>query len=152
MTKNTAIATPYEALGGAEGVRKLVDRFYDYMDSLEEASEIRGLHAKSLKGSREKLYLFLSGWLGGPDLYVEQYGHPRLRARHLPFPIGNRERDQWLWCMDRALEDLEVDTGIKKQLKDAFARTADHMRNQPETGTSPSMGLFPGLWRKPGNR
>ena len=77
--------TPYEELGGEEKVRELVDRFYDHMDTLSEVQTVRDLHARSLKASREKLFLFLSGWLGGPDLYVEKYGHPRLRRRHLPF-------------------------------------------------------------------
>jgi hemoglobin len=126
--------TPYELLGGAERVRELVDRFYDYMDSLPEAKKIRDLHAKSLRGSREKLFLFLSGWLGGPDLYVEKYGHPRLRQRHLPFPIGREERDQWLLCMRKALDDMHLEQGLRNFLEQTFWRTADHMRNQPEHG------------------
>lgn len=125
--------TPYQLLGGAERVRELVDRFYDYMDSLPEAAGIRALHAKSLRGSREKLYLFLSGWLGGPDLYVEKYGHPRLRMRHLPFAIGRDERDQWMLCMRRALDDMDLEPGLRNYLEQNFWRTADHMRNQPET-------------------
>ena len=88
--------TPYERLGGEAAVRKLVDRFYDLMDALPEARGIRELHPPDLAGSRDKLFKFLSGWLGGPPLYVEEYGHPRLRARHLPFPIGEAERDAWL--------------------------------------------------------
>ena len=79
---------PYEILGGADGLRALVDRFYDLMDELQEAETIRALHAPDLTEAREKLFLFLSGWTGGPSLYIEKYGHPRLRARHLPFPIG----------------------------------------------------------------
>ncbi|MDP3483558.1 MAG: group II truncated hemoglobin, partial [Sulfuricella sp.] len=85
--------THYERIGGEEVVRKLVDRFYDLMDQQQDLQGIRELHAKSLKASREKLFLFLSGWLGGPQLYVEKYGHPRLRQRHLPFAIGESERD-----------------------------------------------------------
>jgi len=122
--------TPYEALGGETGVRRLVDRFYDLMDSLPEAREIRALHARSLRASREKLFLFLSGWLGGPQLYVERFGHPMLRRRHLPFPIGERERNQWLLCMSKALDDLQLEAGLRGWLEDAFFRTADHMRNQ----------------------
>lgn len=126
--------TPYELIGGAARVRELVDRFYDHMDTLPEAAKIRALHAKSLRGSREKLFLFLSGWLGGPDLYMQKYGHPRLRARHLPFPIGREERDQWMLCMRRALDDMQLDPGLRNFLEQTFWKTADHMRNQPEAG------------------
>ena len=108
--------TPYETIGGEAGVRELVDRFYDYMDSLPEAAEVRALHARSLRASREKLFLFLSGWLGGPDLYVQKYGHPRLRRRHLPFPIGSHERDQWMLCMRRALADMPIDDELRRRM------------------------------------
>ena len=90
------------------------------------------MHAKSLKASREKLFLFLSGWLGGPDLYVRQYGHPRLRGRHMPFSIGVAERDQWMLCMNRAMEDVGVDQGLRKTLGEALWKTADFMRNRSE--------------------
>ncbi len=124
--------TPYDLVGGETAVRRLVDRFYDLMDTAPEAAEIRALHAQSLKVSREKLFLFLSGWLGGPQLYVERYGHPRLRARHLPFPIGEKERDQWLWCMDQALAELEMPAMVRDFLTTRFREVADHMRNRPE--------------------
>lgn len=120
----------YEQIGGEEGVRRLVDRFYDLMDEKPEVKTLRDLHAKSLRVSRDKLFLFLSGWLGGPPLYVEKYGHPRLRARHLPFSIGVEERDQWLLCMNQALDEQIENEELRMQLKQAFARTADHMRNQ----------------------
>lgn len=136
--------TPYEMIGGERGVRELVDRFYDHMDSLPEAAEIRALHAKSLCASREKLFLFLSGWLGGPDLYVQKYGHPRLRRRHLPFPIGIRERDQWMLCMRKALEDMPIDQTLRDRLAQAFLSTADHMRNKPEYDNSPGLVIGPG--------
>jgi len=121
--------TPYELIGGDEAVRKLVDRFYDLMDEREDVRPLRDMHAKTLRISRDKLYLFLSGWLGGPQLYIEKYGHPRLRARHLPFSIGEVERDQWLSCMDQALDEM-VEEPLRQQLKDAFFNVADHMRNQ----------------------
>jgi hemoglobin len=124
--------TPYERLGGGPGVRRLVDRFYDIMDSDPAAATIRALHARDLRASREKLYLFLSGWLGGPNLYVERYGHPRLRRRHLPFPIANTERDEWMHCMRRALRELPLDAALAAQLEAAFAQTADHMRNRAD--------------------
>jgi len=107
-----------------------VDRFYDLMDSAPEAKDVRALHAASLKRSREKLFLFLCGWSGGPPLYVEKYGHPRLRQRHMPFVIGERERDQWLWCMDRALDAGNFPPAVVEHLKKRFYEVADFMRNQ----------------------
>lgn len=120
----------YELLGGETGVRALVDRFYDIMDSSSEAKDIRALHAASLKQSREKLFRFLSGWSGGPQLYIEKFGHPRLRMRHMPFAIGGRERDQWLWCMGRALDAGNFHPAVVEHLKTRFAEVADFMRNQ----------------------
>jgi hemoglobin len=124
--------TPYELLGGETGVRRLVDRFYDLMDSAPEAANVRALHAKSLKSSREKLFLFISGWTGGPPLYVERFGHPRLRMRHVPFAIGVRERDEWLWCMDRALDEHGMPDELRTHLRARLHQLADHMRNQAE--------------------
>ena len=121
---------PYEALGGEAAVRKLVDRFYDLMDTLPEAKGIRDLHPERLSGSREKLFMFLSGWLGGPQLYVERFGHPRLRARHLPFAIGESERDQWLMCMKISVDELEVEQKWRDFLMEKFNSLADFMRNQ----------------------
>lgn len=123
--------THYDRLGGEEKLRQLVDRFYDLMDSEPESYGIRKLHPQDLSGSRQKLFMFLSGWMGGPPLYAEAYGHPMLRARHLPFAIGNAERDQWMSCMLRALQDVGVEERLAKELGQALAKTADHMRNQP---------------------
>lgn len=122
--------SPYERLGGEQAVRKLVDRFYDLMDSLPEAGQIRALHPEDLTGSRDKLFKFLSGWLGGPPLYEAEYGHPRLRARHLPFPIGDAERDAWLLCMEQALAETEMDELLRSHLLQSLRNTADHMRNR----------------------
>jgi hemoglobin len=119
----------YELIGGETGLRTLVDRFYDLMDSSPEAAKIRAFHGKSLKQSREKLFMFLSGWSGGPQLYIEKYGHPRLRMRHMPFAIGTVERDQWLWCMNRSLDESQIDTRVAEFLKVRFAEVADSMRN-----------------------
>lgn len=141
MTEQT---TPYELLGGEAGVRELVNRFYDYMDSEGDAQGIRAMHAKSLRGSREKLFLFLSGWLGGPDLYMAKYGHPRLRMRHLPFAIGTSERDQWMACMRKALADMRISEELRAALANAFQSTADHMRNQAEHNGDPRLKIFPG--------
>jgi hemoglobin len=123
-----------------------VDRFYDHMDSLRESAGIRAMHARSLKASREKLFLFLSGWMGGPDLYQEKYGHPMLRRRHLPFAIGRAERDQWMLCMERALGDMALPEELSAHLIQAFHRVADHMRNQPEAGGDDALKIF----RRPG--
>ena len=128
-----AAATPYETLGGAEKLRALVDRFYYLMDAQPEYYAIRKLHPQDLSGSAEKLYLFLSGWLGGPPLYMQKIGQPFLRARHLPFPIGETERDLWLACMREAMRDVQVEAGFAEALANAFAKTADHMRNRPDS-------------------
>jgi hemoglobin len=109
-----------------------VDRFYDLMDELDGVKELRAMHAANLKGSREKLFLFLSGWLGGPDLYIQKYGHPRLRARHMPFSIGVTERDQWMRCMNRAMQETGMDENLRQALGEALGKTADFMRNRPE--------------------
>ena len=120
----------YQRIGGEEKVRSLVQRFYQLMDELPEAYGIRKLHAADLQGAEDKLFKFLSGWMGGPQRYVEQYGHPMLRGRHLPFAIGDAERDQWLLCMNQALSEVVVDAALRQELSDAFARVAHHMRNQ----------------------
>lgn len=122
----------YDRIGGAEKVRALVHRFYQIMDELPESHGIRKLHPQDLQNSEDKLYQFLSGWMGGPQLYVEKYGHPMLRRRHLPFAIGEAERDQWLMCMNQALQEVVEDAALRQELSDAFARVADHMRNQAE--------------------
>lgn len=124
--------THYDALGGEDGLRRLVDRFYDLMDTSAEAVHVRALHAASLKVSREKLRMFLTGWSGGPQLYVEKYGHPMLRQRHFPFAIGAVERNEWLWCMDRALTEHDMPDDLRLYLKQRMHALADHMRNQAE--------------------
>ena len=133
----------FDTLGGDDGIRQLVDRFYDLMDSAPEAVHVRALHAASLKVSREKLRLFLTGWTGGPPVYVEKFGDPRLRMRHFPFAIGVRERDEWLWCMDRALAEHEMPETLRSALSAKFHELADHIRNQPEDGEKPSLPTQP---------
>ena len=122
----------YELIGGETGLRSLVNRFYDIMDSSPETKELRVLHARSLKRSREKLFMFLSGWSGGPPLYTDAFGHPRLRQRHMPFSIGAKERDQWLWCMNKALDEGHFDPRVVEYLKTRFSEVADFMRNRME--------------------
>jgi hemoglobin len=137
------VLTPYEQIGGEVTVRKLVRRFYELMDALPEAWEVRKMHAESLAGSEEKLFLFLSGWFGGPNLYVERYGPPFLRARHLPFSIGTAERDQWMLCMQQALDETVPDAELRAKLLQSFAGLANHMRNraEPVTPASPDHPL-----------
>lgn len=125
-------ATPYETLGGEEALRRLVERFYAYMNELPEARGIRKMHAADLGGAKDKLFKFLSGWLGGPDLFVQEFGHPRLRARHFPFAIGVAERDQWMLCMNKALDDAQMDDRLRELLRQALAQTATHMINKTD--------------------
>ena len=119
----------YAHIGGESAVRALVDRFYDLMELEPGLVELRALHPASLDGSRDKLFWFLCGWLGGPQHYTDRFGHPMLRARHMHAKIGIQERDQWLACMDQAMGDLEVDEALRKRLNESFFQTADWMRN-----------------------
>jgi len=120
----------YEIIGGEPALRALVDRFYDLMDLEPAYADIRSLHAANLERARDKLHLFLCGWLGGPQTYIQRYGHPKLRARHLPFAIGVRERDQWMACMRQAMREVEVDPELAERLAQEFFNTADWMRNR----------------------
>ena len=126
--------TLFDQLGGETFVKIVVKNFYEIMDSDPKAALIRSLHAKSLKPSEEKLFLFMTGWLGGPPLYMNKYGHPRLRARHLPFKIDETEREQWMYCMTIALEKSNTEESIGSEnyqkLWKAIYDLADFMRNQ----------------------
>lgn len=128
MTENLP-KTPYELLGGETGTNELVQRFYLFMDTVPEASGIRAMHAKDLSAARSKLFKFLSGWLGGPDLFVREYGHPRLRQRHFPFSIDADARDQWLLCMNKALNEMTLEAGFRENLSQALQQLATHMIN-----------------------
>lgn len=125
-----AFATPYEWIGGESQVKALIERFYDLMDLEPEFARLRQVHPPSLENSRERTFLFLCGWLGGPQVYTEKFGHPRLRARHLHVPIGIQERDEWLACMDRAMGETGVPEDLRTKLRTSFFQTADWMRNQ----------------------
>ncbi len=127
-----SVQTPFERFGGELGVRKLVDAFYDHMDFEANFATIRALHPTTLDGSRDKLFWFLCGWLGGPNHYIERFGHPRLRARHMPFAIGTVERDQWMTCMRQALVDCEADAELSEWLLGQLYGTADWMRNKAD--------------------
>ncbi len=122
--------TVYEVIGGEPVVAALCDHFYELMASTPQFSELRAMHPDDLQGSRDKLYMFLSGWFGGPDLFVEKFGHPRLRARHMPFAIGVKERDQWVACMYMAMDRVGIDETLRQKLLQNFFNTADFMRNR----------------------
>jgi hemoglobin len=126
--------TPYDVFGGESAIRSLVDRFYFYMDILPEAQGIRAMHQTNLASAKDKLFKFLSGWLGGPNLFIQEFGHPMLRARHLPFKIGESERDQWMLCMNKALDEITTDPRLKTNIQNALQQLATHMINQ-ETPT-----------------
>jgi hemoglobin len=119
-------------IGGESRLRELVDRFYDLMELEPEFAGIHAMHPKPNDSSREKLFMFLSGWLGGPDLFIEKYGHPMLRARHLPFAIGTGERDQWLRAMAWAMQGVGIDEELQLRLMQSFYNTADWMRNKAD--------------------
>ena len=116
--------------GGVENIRKLVETFYDIMDSDPKAQPIRAMHPADLTGSREKLFMFLTGWTGGPQLYIERYGHPFLRQRHMPFSINESARDQWMYCMIKAMEQLGYEESLMTKLAEQLYGVADFMRNQ----------------------
>lgn len=122
--------TPYDAMGGDEQVRALVDAFYDHLDHDERFKAARAVYPEDLTEPRQKLYEFLSGWLGGPQLYIQKRGHPRLRARHMPFSIGEAERDAWLACMNQAMDDRDITGELREFLEARFAHVAEFMRNK----------------------
>jgi hemoglobin len=124
-------AGPFDWIGGEGQVQALVERFYDLMDPEPAYAALRAVHGSDLGPARQKLFWFLCGWLGGPQHYTDRFGHPMLRARHMPFKIGILERDQWLACMDQAMGDVAVDAGLCTRLRDSFSKTADWMRNSP---------------------
>lgn len=134
MTTQTTL-TPYELLGGEAGVRQLVHRFYALMDELPEAWAVRRMHPDSLKGSEENLFEYLSGWFGGPSLYIQKKGHPRLRMRHAPYAVSPAARDEWMLCMTQALSEQVQDAALRTHLIATFAQMADHMVN-----TAPNAG------------
>ncbi|RZL65453.1 MAG: globin [Variovorax sp.] len=130
-------ATPFEWIGGEDKVRALVDRFYDLMELEPAYAVLRAVHGNTLENARQRLFWFLCGWLGGPQYYTDRFGHPMLRARHLPQAIGGhsigiKERDQWLACMDQAMGETGVDEALRARLRDSFFQTADWMRNRGE--------------------
>ena len=122
---------PFEQIGGQPTVDRIIDAFYDAMDTLPEAGVIRVLHPEDLGNTRAVLKKFLAEWLGGPRTYSQERGHPRLRARHLPFSIGDAERDAWIFCMRKAMEKEVADPEAREWIVQKLAGVADWMRNRP---------------------
>lgn len=127
-------ASFYSLLGGEakgiETIRLLVETFYDIMESDSKVKDLRAIHQPDLTEAREKLFMFLTGWTGGPQLYIERYGHPRLRARHMPFAIGESERDQWMYCMISAMHKIGIEEPLLTKLATQLNGVADFMRNK----------------------
>jgi hemoglobin len=124
------ILTPYDVIAGEQAILSLVDRFYFYMDTLPEAQGIRAMHQPSHASAKDKLFKYLSGWLGGPNLFIEEFGHPMLRARHLRFAISEPERDQWMLCMNKALAEMTLDPQLKTNIQNVLQQLATHMINR----------------------
>jgi hemoglobin len=120
--------TPYLSLGGDQRVRALVEALYDIIEA--ESPELRAMLPAVTTGSRQKLYEYLSGWLGGPPLYTDKRGHPQLRRRHLPFPIGKPQADEWMRCMRKAMDQTEVEGKIRGFLEVKLEPLAQHMINR----------------------
>lgn len=129
MTDNVAAMSMFDRVGGAVTIDRLVEAFYARMDSLPEARGIRAMHATNLGPTKHILKRYLTEWTGGPNLYSSERGHPRLRQRHMGFPIGNAARDAWLMCMRGALAETVEDEAARQELLVAMTRLADWMRN-----------------------
>jgi hemoglobin len=130
IQEKTHFETPFAWIGGETAVQALTERFYDLMDLEPAYAVLRAVHGSDLANARQRLFWFLCGWMGGPQYYTERFGHPRLRARHMPFAVGITERDQWLACMDQAMGETGVDADLRKRLNQSFFQTADWMRNK----------------------
>lgn len=122
--------SPYEFIGGAAAVRRLVDRFYEIVDTDPAASTIRAMHERDLAPIRELLFEFLSGWLGGPALYFDRPEHRCIRSAHRVYEIGPAERDEWMMCMRRAMADCEIPEEMRALMDRAFLRMADGFRTR----------------------
>ncbi|MGO8915047.1 MAG: group II truncated hemoglobin [Stellaceae bacterium] len=121
--------TPFSLIGGEAGVDRLVETFYRRMDALPEARGIRALHRADLTSTKSVLKLYLGEWLGGPDLYSRERGHPRLRMRHMHVAIGPADRDAWMLCMRGAVEEVVESEKLRDILLEKFFKLADWVRN-----------------------
>jgi hemoglobin len=129
MTDGARPRTLFDIIGGQPTVDRLVEAFYRRMDTLPEAAELRAMHHPDLTMTIDVLKRYLGEWMGGPNLYSAERGHPRLRMRHMKFVIGPAERDAWMLCMRGALEETIPDAFIRDQIADPLAKLADFMRN-----------------------
>lgn len=132
MTEATAPPCIFDRIGGEVIVDRLVEAFYARMDSLSEARAIRDMHDADLEPTKRVLKRYLTEWMGGPNLYSSERGHPRLRQRHMGFPIDSSARDAWLLCMEGALRETVPDEAARQEIYTAFARLADFMRNRAD--------------------
>jgi hemoglobin len=130
MADSGVAISMFERIGGSATIDRLVDRFYELMDTLPEANTIRAMHAADLGLIRDVLKRYLTEWTVGPKLYSVEKGHPRLRQRHIGFAIGDAERDAWLICMRGALEETVIDAAARQDLDKALSGLADWMRNR----------------------
>lgn len=123
------MVTPYQLLGGQDGVRRLAEAFYDAMDEMPQAAAVRAMHGSDLSGIRQKLFEYLCGWLGGPDIYVQKHGHVCMMSVHARYPIGFAERDQWMFCMRQALQRVQAQPEVCRVLDLHLSRFTEAMRN-----------------------
>jgi hemoglobin len=122
----------FDRIGGAVAIDRLVESFYGHMDSLPGTKKIRAMHEADLGPLKSVLKRYLSEWTGGPKLYSPEKGHPRLRQRHMGFPIGNAERDAWMACMGLALAEHVKDEASRAELSENMRKLADWMRNKDD--------------------
>lgn len=127
---NSSEKSLYSRLGGEPSLREFVEHLYGFMEILPEVADVRAMHSNDLSHARDRLFMFLSGMLGGPPLYMEAFGHPRLRRKHMHFSIGDEERDQWMLCAQRAADQLDVNADASNELIAELSAMADHLRNK----------------------
>ncbi len=129
MSAEPSRTTPYALIGGEAAVRQLANRFYDFMEELPEAAELRAMHGPDLDPMREKLFQFMSGWLGGPPLYFQRPDAKCFGSAHRPFPIDTAARDQWMLCITRALDEMPMSAELRALLDVSLKRTTEALRN-----------------------
>jgi hemoglobin len=120
--------TPYVEIGGEASVRMLAEAFYDVIE--DESPVLRDMLPSNTANTRKKFFMYLTGWLGGPPLYEQKHGHPRLRMRHMPFSIGAEEAAEWMRCMRIAMDRTGLEDPIRAFLDERFEPLAQHMRNR----------------------
>ncbi|MCW8093477.1 group II truncated hemoglobin [Alteromonas sp. ASW11-130] len=124
--------TPFEVIGGQATANKIAETFYDIMESDPLVADLLAIHPKPLTRIREVFALYLTMWLGGPNTYEQQFGHPRLRARHLPFIVTPVLKEQWMYCMRKAMFTHVSDKALANKLLASLNQLAEHMINKEE--------------------